>query len=144
MWILLLFPVISIACHPLCVWTCDSPVCNATCTPVCQPANCSTVCVTGSCNAPNCEIICPEDMCESDSCPTCSAQCQQLSGCSLNADCSIQCQPVDCAWKCEKPTDCPSPICELNCEHPACEFSSGFLTSPGIFVIFVFLIYGLF
>jgi hypothetical protein len=31
------------------------------------------------------------------------------------------CEEIECGWYCTKPTDCPKPICELMCEHPACE-----------------------
>ena len=37
------------------------------------------------------------------------------------AFCAIQCQEPNCEWACRKPTNCPYPTCQLDCDAPACE-----------------------
>lgn len=126
----------SSLCHPQCRWACDDPVCNATCTPVCVEPDCIFY---PTCNySPSCSIHCPQDMCESDNCPACETICQPSS----HLECGpIVCAPPNCSWACKKPTNCPSPVCELQCERPACEFAGGAATvgatSVGIIAVLI-------
>lgn len=114
-------------CHPECRYQCDDPVCLAICHPVCGPTICERclntteglVCLPTT----RCHVRCPTDMCESDSCPQCETICPDL--CVGVPGCSILCQAVECAWQCEKPTQCPLPRCELQCEAPACQLLNG-------------------
>jgi len=134
--LLSLFLGVYSSCHPQCSWACDDPVCNATCTPVCQEPNCV---FNITCNhSPSCAIQCPEDMCESDNCPACEVVCQPSS----HFECgSILCAPVECSWSCEKPTNCPHPVCELQCEQPACEYSSASVVGALNMLVFTLLVF---
>lgn len=121
----LFMAVLAQTCHPECHWACDDPVCPASCTPVCLPPQCE-ICLnnTGTpiCRPTRqCYIHCPSDECESDSCPVCEVRCPDQ--CHNASQCLIQCEEVECAWRCTKPRNCPKPVCELQCELPACVYS---------------------
>ena len=124
LFILLLYIGKSQECHPECSWACDSPVCPAVCEPVCEAPVCE-ICdnSTGHICYPQggCYTRCPSDQCEADSCPVCETLCPHA--CYDAPACYIQCQETMCSWRCRKPTNCPYPRCELQCEHPACEHS---------------------
>lgn len=136
--------VIAVAgCHPECHWACDDPVCNAVCQPVCDAPVCILFNASNpACDAfqPSCSVQCPPDMCEADACPTCETICQAPS--DLCNDGTLLCEATNCTWRCEKPNNCPYPVCELQCEHPACEAapSSGAQTRAGLLVGIVFLV----
>jgi len=127
MFLILLLVALARCCHPECRYACDDPVCLAVCQPVCGPPRCDR-CVNTTdgliCQPTNrCRVRCPANMCESDTCPQCETICPDL--CIGVANCSVLCQAVECAWQCEKPTQCPQPRCELQCEQPACHLLSG-------------------
>jgi hypothetical protein len=139
--LLLLFLCVSVVhgqgCHPLCTYECSSPTCPAMCVPVCKPANCE-VCFNVSGTITNCmslvgtgvcELTCPANQCESSECPVCEIQCDEQRVCgsrrnpfSLNPNCLVMCQEASCSWQCTKPTNCPYPQCQLQCDPPACAF----------------------
>lgn len=130
------------ACHPECRWACDDPVCQAVCQPVCETPVCVLTNATHpSCSTfqPSCSVQCPANMCESDSCPQCETVCQPPS--DLCNDGQLLCEATSCTWYCQKPTNCPYPRCELQCERPACETpASGTELKAGAFVTMLFLI----
>lgn len=111
-------------CHPECRYACDDPVCSAICEHICEDPVCQFNQTCGY--SPSCSVRCPADMCESDACPQCETICSPppVEECG-----DVLCEETVCAWKCRKPFNCPLPRCELNCEHPACEYT-GNTTSP--------------
>lgn len=115
---LLLITLSSAAgCHPLCSWLCDDPTCPAVCQPICSQPACQFNQTCGY--SPVCSVRCPADQCESDSCPACETICADPP----SLDCGvIECEITTCSWQCRKPLHCPYPRCELQCEHPACEY----------------------
>ncbi len=117
----------SLAAHPECTWQCDDPICAADCIPVCEAPVCTYMCepvddITVTCKTPQCHVSCPADQAEMDACPQCETICAPLK-CkpAAVANCSILCEETECSWWCVTPSDCPRPICELQCEAPACE-----------------------
>jgi hypothetical protein len=133
---LILFSV-GDSCHPQCRYLCDDPVFNATCSIVCVKPDCI---YDQTCDySPACTIQCPEDQCESDSCPACETICQP----STHIECGQPlCAPPNCTWSCVKPTNPPPIRCEVQCERPACEYSSGSIITLNmlIFSLLVFLL----
>jgi hypothetical protein len=139
MWLLfslLMMGALAQACHPECRYTCDDPVCPAACKPVCAAPVCSRclnstdtglVCVSTG----RCVVQCPLDMCEADACPQCETICPGTL-CDDTPDCLVLCEETACAWRCEKPTNCPYPRCELACEAPACELSGAATLRGGV------------
>lgn len=129
--LLLLLSYTVFTCHPECSWQCDSPTCPAVCSTSCLPYNCSRCFIDPNTNetvdckkiAVGCSITCPSDQCETDFCPQCSISCN-AGLCQGESNCIILCHELQCGWSCRKPTDCPYPLCQLNCEQPACEVSS--------------------
>lgn len=128
--LLLFFVVVSFACHPQCRYLCDDPVCEADCKVFCREPNCIYQCVgfpptENPCpgQTPKCETFCnvTQDTCESDSCPMCTTICEEPTCQRDGYFCGIVCPPPDCAWKCFLPTNCREPICQLQCDQPACE-----------------------
>jgi hypothetical protein len=127
---IVIFPYTIRCCHPLCSYQCDNPVCPALCKIISSPPRCD-ICYrdiernTSTCSSignNNCVVSCPPNECESDSCPVCSVYCNPL--CRGRDNCYIQCQETMSSWKCEKPNNCPLPICILQCEAPACQYSN--------------------
>lgn len=101
-------------CHPQCSWMCDDPVCNAECkavtTPLCE---CSDANYT-----PDCHLECAPDACESIACPPCQTICDPSS-----CPGTISCQEAISKWACRKPSNCPAPKCELQCQAPTCSYT---------------------
>lgn len=131
-------------CHPECHYTCDDPVCLAVCQPVCQPADCDYLCTNpvGPCpgHVPSCSISCPTDQCETGSCPVCEVTCStNIPQVCQVMGCAPVCQAVNCTWQCRKPTNCALPSCELQCEAPACEYSTGSKIGVSLAMIFLAL-----
>ena len=129
LYIFIHFFVVSLACHPECRYQCDDPVCPAKCQAICSQPNCNILYKVGDGNftvldgfSPNCNCQCTNDGCEADQCPQCEALCEEFTSCPEGAICEIQCLPIQANWYCEKPTNCPKPICELSCESPACAY----------------------
>lgn len=124
---LIILPFIVNSQVPECIWECDSPMCPAICTPVCEPVNCEIFCTPsntpGVCNPVNCRSQCVTGGDALDSCPLCEVLCDPLRCQPIDRPCQIQCQEVQCSWKCVKPNTCPYPRCALQCQQPACEFS---------------------
>jgi len=126
LFLLILFAACAASTHPECRWLCDDPVCPAVCAPVCAPLACAVTCnASYQCNPPVCEIRCEPDQSESDACPACTPLCEmpvcQPADPHVLGHCETHCQPLECAWRCTKPVDCPRPTCQLSCERPACE-----------------------
>jgi len=140
----LLFISNIIAQLPNCQWTCNDPLCNSECIEVCNPPICITECnpsQPGVCNPVECEIRCPTDQNVLQSCPSCETICQPLRCSPIDRDCQILCEAVICSWQCSLPLICPYPICELSCEQPACEFSSGLILSHSMILFFILFVY---
>lgn len=137
MWILLLIIpsfAFASACHPECHYACDDPVCLAICETVCEAPACEFNQTCGY--SPSCSVQCPLDMCESESCPVCETVCAPPPSETCG---QILCEATSCSWKCRKPFNCPKPLCELQCEQPACAYSASGTSLEGIFVGWVFL-----
>lgn len=125
-----------------CQWICNDPVCFSECIEVCEPPICSISCLPdepGVCNPVECNIQCPTDQ-NIDNCPSCETLCSPIRCAPIDRQCQIECEAVVCSWQCFLPTTCPYPICELNCEAPACEFSSGLILSYSM-ILFIFPFY---
>ena len=107
---------------PNCTYTCDNPICPADCSIKCEVPDCTSNC-TSTCRPPVCFTQCLPLINQSivDNCPLCETICMPLQCDPLNASCAILCQPPSCGWVCKKPTNCPQPLCQLNCGQPACE-----------------------
>lgn len=126
--LLLLFIACALACHPECRWACDDPVCNATTSVVCQPSVCMIVCTEAddrlqcSNRTDLCSVRLPtEDACEMDECPRAETVCPSVSQvCRKPLGCQFLCEAPQCTWAVKKPSNCPRPRCELQCESPAC------------------------
>ena len=130
---------------PTCRYLSDDPVCHAVCAPVCAPAQCEVCQLTDNSTPVNCldasqycRVQCPSPGAAIDECPQCETQCEPLCGSSDN--CIIVCEAPDCGWRCQKPRNCPKPICELQCEAPACEASGTSVTVPLISLAFVLFV----
>lgn len=141
-----MLPYFINCCHPECHYECDDPVCYAICEPTCQPVLCEACYNTSNniiCSSTaGCYITCPIDQCESDSCPQCETQCNPLI-CNNNPICFIQCQETMCSWSCRVPTlhECPAPVCQLQCEMPACEYQNGIKTNMSFILLFFIMIF---
>lgn len=134
LFILLLSIAYATGCHPQCRWLCDDPVCHAVCKPICAPPVCQ---FNQTCPySPSCSVRCPADQCENDQCPACETLCAPPPALECG---EIECEAVECAWQCNKPIYCPYPRCELQCEHPACEYSAGNALRAGVFGMLVVL-----
>lgn len=145
----LLFFTLCYSCHPQCRWACDDPVCNAVCHYQCHAPVCQTQCISNStrCYGPSCSVRCPPNQCESDSCPNCETVCNPPSCFNPQTyepvtDCQNLCEATNCSWKCEKPTNCPYPKCQLMCEQPACQ-SSGTRLGVGMLIFGIVLLVGI-
>jgi hypothetical protein len=115
---------------------CQPPSCTSQCDALTNPTNCDC---NVSCDPVVAEIHCPDDLCQLEHCPACSVdpqqpvcnvQCTQIDPhgptCTPpSASCTPNCQPARCAWKCEKPTDCTEPTCNLECESPRINVCKG-------------------
>jgi hypothetical protein len=122
------------ACHPACIWSCNSPPCVAHCQPLCAEPNCTYHCPdlmppqagTAECQelGPLCTTQCPVNQCENASCPVCETLCAPPPLFCAAVNCTIQCAAPNCTWNCHKPTNCAHPTCALNCEEPACPRAS--------------------
>lgn len=131
--ILLFFIPLRLCCHPECRYACDDPVCSAVCTAVISKPACMVQCNSSFVpSRSQCKFSCNQhltsnDQCESDHCPMAETQCTSLTCTNLpqHVGCQIVCEAISSSWLCKKPTNCRLPICELMCEHPTCEFSSG-------------------
>src|SRR5277367_1549324 len=111
----LFFMVYTDGCHPECAYECSFPVCVAICKPICTFPQC-LLCEyispynTTLCSSVNtaCSVYCPSDQCEMDSCPVCEVLCNPLcQNVPIEKNCTILCEEIVCAWKCEKPKFCP-------------------------------------
>lgn len=148
--LLVLTTTTTLACHPLCTYQCDDPVCLADCHPVCRAPNCSLTCTNPTdvshCSSPNCNVECPAaDQCESDECPACSTLCAPVHCLTRSANCTIQCTETVCGWECVKPTDCPLPTCQLQCDQPACQPPSlGTVNAPSALAVAIIVFVGIF
>jgi hypothetical protein len=121
------FSFFSFACHPLCTNNCSDVVCRSPCQPICKPLVCNYIDVNSTepqpFPAPTCHIYCPPDQCESDACPACTALCINNTVPGVE----IECDELECAWKCEIPSNCSTiPGCVTQCDVPACEALSNF------------------
>ena len=125
--LLFLFVTIVYTLIPQCTYQCNDPICAAVCEPICTPVNCEILCdpedTPGVCNPINCRSECATDGDILNSCPLCEVICDPLVCQPIDRPCVIQCQQIECSWKCVKPTNCPAPICQLQCQLPTCEFS---------------------
>ena len=128
----------SWACHPACHWVCDAPECRARCHSVVAPPNCSVVCVNpahqSSCDKARCAITCEEDevSCETDACPNCQVLCEQVHCSNQAALCDVVCSPPEAHWECTTPLSCPKPVCDLQCDAPACAGSDSEWLAPSL------------
>ena len=126
--LLLLFINLIYSQIPQCSYVCSSNTCDAICSPICSPIDCTVFCnpvdVEGVCNSPNCHIEFSSNQNILEECPLAEILCDELSCNPKNRPCEIQCQEIQCSWECKKPSICPFPFCELQCEKAACEFSS--------------------
>lgn len=122
-----------------CPWQCDNPVCHPLCEPVCQEPNCIATCPNpgDTCAyAPVCYTVCPPTVNTSLvtlQCPSCETLCTEIpqsAGCPNT--CFIACAPTNCAWRCVKPPVCPKPVCELQCNPPACASTATALLIVGV------------
>ena len=104
---------------PECKFLCDDPICKALCVAECAPPRCEVACEgDATCVATlHCSTRCADDQLPTDSCPACETVCEPLIGCAL---CQPLCEAPMCSWNCAKPTACPAPRCELQCEQVAC------------------------
>jgi len=102
---------------PTCTWMCDDPVCDAVCTPVCQAPACFCLDADQCDIKPSCSVSCNTTY-DGYGCPNCVTQCVPDPACM--GRCEIVCPQTQCAWDCIKPTNCPAPVCELQCEMPSC------------------------
>lgn len=138
MFLIFLFIVgVTLGCHPECRYACDDPVCLAVCETVCELPACEFNQTCGY--SPSCSVRCPPDMCESDTCPQCETICSPPPSPSCG---DILCEATVCAWRCRKPTEaeCRKPICELQCEQPACEYAGVATLGVSIWLIlFLFI-----
>ena len=139
MLLFILFITIVYTQIPECTYQCDDPQCPAVCEPVCEPVNCEILCdpvdTPGVCNPVNCQSDCATDGDILNSCPMCEVTCDPLRCQPIDRPCVIQCQAIQCSWKCVKPTTCPYPRCELQCQLPACEFSQSGKITISLFLI---------
>lgn len=115
-------------CHPACSWSCSNPTCDAVCTPVvdahpvfnmtCEHrtvAECLLV-----------RVDFPSDQCSQHSCPT--PETVVANACN---DCNYTVvSPVASTWWCTSPSDCPEPVCTLQCEDPSCKTLQTFEEAP--------------
>lgn len=123
---------ISIACHPECSYMCDDPVCPAECYAKGYAPKCSLSCnnsyipIQGQCNYKCTTVVNSTNSCETDSCPMAEIICTNLFCTNLPHGilCNILCEAPTAGWVCNKPKNCRKPICELQCEKPACEYSN--------------------
>jgi len=148
--LLLLSPHFARACHPECRWQSDDPVCTAVCEPKCQEPVCDVQCQVpehaSTCVKPQCWVRCPNDGCESEHCPACETVCNPYFYCSAHgAVCAPLCEETRCSWACRKPIpgkECPLPRFELQCEHPACEYSGALgVCTPMVYVVAASLLF---
>jgi hypothetical protein len=100
---------------PQCSWACDDPVCDADCKAYALPPQCE--CVGRPDITPTCYAQCSGTQ-DYDACPTCEVVCN-LSSCPT----TVECEQLEAYWACRKPSNCPQPTCQLQCEHPACEYT---------------------
>jgi hypothetical protein len=110
-------------CRPACNWSCSNPSCEEVCTPSCTAPSCETRCqpielesCTTTCGDPKCHVICPAS-CKGEDCAGCQTVCSEPeceTKCAQN--CKSVCQEPTCQWHCDTSTDCPKPVCALNCE----------------------------
>lgn len=113
----------------VCSWLCDDPVCEPTCEAECSQPVCNTTCSGGGiapCNiGPSCGTVCAPAPANAvaNSCPVCNVLCNPLPAVPQCSGCNVLCAQITCAWRCRKPTNCPAPLCELQCEQPACGVS---------------------
>jgi hypothetical protein len=115
LWCLLAACAAAVAA-PTCTWMCDDPKCDAVCTPVCQAPACFCIDASQCDIKPLCSVSCNTTY--DDGCPSCETQCAPDAACL--GRCDIVCPPTLCAWDCIKPTNCPAPVCELQCDQPSC------------------------
>jgi len=87
-------------------------VCPAECIIVTEPPNCTCA---NPLVIPICHVECRENQ-FADQCPDCQTVCIPNELCS-----NPLCQQTVANWACRKPSSCPHPTCELNCESPPLE-----------------------
>lgn len=114
-----------------CSWACDDPTCEPECKPFWETIPCT-------CSNPGVEPVCTVS-CQTpyvfDACPVCEIQCQMSSACG-----DILCGQLVTSWACRKPSNCPSPTCELSCEPPSCPYSGSldpWQTSSSWWILFL-------
>lgn len=138
-----LWLAVAQTCHPECRWQCDDPVCYAACQPVCRSPVCE-VCRNASgmeCRPTGqCTTHCPDDLCEMDECPACETLCPPL--CQGRPNCFVQCEPMECDWRCVLPSNCPRPECHLQCEQPACEAAATALAPSLAIILCTWFLFG--
>lgn len=143
---LLIFVTFSDACHPQCSYACDDPVCPAECHAQSSKPKCTVSCnnsfvpIQGQCNFKCSNVVNITNVCESDSCPLVETLCTQLICIDLprTVTCTVLCEAPTAGWVCNKPKNCRQPICELQCEKPACEYSNG--TRQICSILFIFIV----
>lgn len=125
-------------CDAVCGPSCRAPVCAHVCGTLPPSHPCASCAITHA--DPVCTIACPPDQCSADECPMCETVCEkptytfaQCESAEVDAicasrdpadNCTVLCEHTNCDWVCEAPVtgteDCPLPVCELQCQQPAC------------------------
>lgn len=124
-----------------CSWACTNPVCAAECRPICAAPQCEYQCTApDTCQfEPSCRIECPpfDPVAPQEQCPVCETICNPAP--TQCGNCSALCTNISCDWQCRRPNPCPAPVCELQCESPACAYvasTAAFLSKgPPLLVI---------
>lgn len=139
--LLLFFAVVTCTTvpGPNCTWACDDPHCPAVCTPLCLAPVCEVTCnSTQVCAAASCNIQCQESQDPTSACPVCETVCAAPSCAPTAVGCQNLCEAPNCTWSCRAPTNCPHPVCQLQCEQAFCA-SFGSVLIPSFAMLFLAL-----
>ena len=139
MWLYLLV-ITGVASELACSWQCDDPTCVPHVIPMCKQPNCTIMCDVGNpalCNTPRCRPLCPGDQVPDEDCPACETVCDAPQCPITHTNCTILCEAINCSWKSLKCTP-RRPICNVQCEQPACEYVSG-ASANAVFPLFLFV-----
>ncbi len=121
---LLLLFLLALGFATECRYACDDPIGRSECTPRCLDPVCVYDPPCGD-KEPNAQIRCAEgvDVLPTEMCPMCETVVSDIPDECLG---NVLCEAPQCGWECHiNPlTSPPHPRCELQCEQPACEFSS--------------------
>lgn len=127
-----LFVYVAQACTPMCRYACDDPVCPAICSAKANAPNCTIQCNNafipneGQCTFKCTNFFNTTSQCPSETCPAVEIKCSEVVCSNLPSltVCNILCEAPTSGWVCTKPKFCKQPICQLQCEKPACEYNT--------------------